>query len=171
MFVPLTTENPYPKAAYENDVASGAHISEVRSPDDLKKFFPDDIVTGFDSPGGEAELSGYLNHEGGWAESGRALEVLLERVRAAGGEVLAGKEVSGVMRKGLHITGVACTDGSGYHAATTIVAAGAWTPRLAQHLGIEFTSGLYVQKPEDELAGPEEQEAIGQHVGVGLATG
>lgn len=169
VFVPLTTENSYPKEAHENDVAAGAHITEVRSSNDLKKVFPDDIATGFDFPSSEPELSGYLNHEGGWAESGRALEMLLERVCVAGAQVLAGKEVSEVMREGaasdsqapLCITGVKCTDGSEYHAPTVIVAAGAWTPRLVQRLGVEF-AGPGTQKPEDELV---------QQVGVGLATG
>ncbi|EKM53419.1 uncharacterized protein PHACADRAFT_259793 [Phanerochaete carnosa HHB-10118-sp] len=169
VFMPLATGSLYSKEAYENDVAAGARISEVRSFDDLKKVFPVDVATGFDSQSSEAELSGFLNHEGGWAESGRALEILLERVRAAGAQVIAGKEVSEVLREGaasdsqapLHVTGVKCTDGSEYHAAVVIVAAGAWTPRLVQRLGVEF-AGPGTQKSEYEPT---------RHVGVGLATG
>lgn len=184
VFVPLADANTYTRAAYENDVTSGAKITEIRASEDLKKFFPEDVVTGFASASTDTELVGYLNHDGGWAESGRALEVLLQRVRDGGAEVLAGKEVAGVMRKSssLRVTGVRCTDGSGYHAATVIFAAGAWTPRLMQRLGIEFAAGPWAQKPVTESASAQQvrelqQEATGQHpatnqhVGVGVATG
>lgn len=186
VFVLNTAKNPlYATAAHENDVSSGAHVTEVRSSDDLKKFFPDVVTTGFDSPS-EVEMKGYINHDGGWAESARALDIILERVRAGGGEVLAGKEVSGVMRKGAAsasdsqaspcVTGVRCTDGSGYHVSTVIVAAGAWTPRLMQRLGIDFTSSLLAPDHKGEVGeAPQvqelQQEAMGQHVGVGVATG
>ncbi|GJE91407.1 FAD-binding oxidoreductase [Phanerochaete sordida] len=183
VFLPVTTGNPYTSAAYDNDVASGANVTAVRSAEDIKKFFPDDVPTGFAAPSGDV-LSGYINHDGGWAESGRALELLLERVRAAGAEVLAGKEVAGLMRKGAangtqtspRVAGVRCTDGSGYRAETVIIAAGAWTPRLTQRLGIEFTMGVWAQKPENEATRVQQvqelqQEAMGQHVGVGVATG
>lgn len=165
VFVAVTPANPlYATSAYANDVASGAHVTPLRTPADVRAVFGA-VPTAFDAAaalaaGDGTTLRGYVNHEGGWAEAGRALEVLLARVRALGGTVVGGKEVCGVQlaREGQEavVTGVRCTDGSVYEAARVVVAAGAWTPRLMQQLGLEIKG---------------DEGAPGSLVGVGTATG
>lgn len=170
------------KAAYENDVASGAKVTAFRTEDEARKIFPSGIDIGIDfSAHGDApetDLKAYLNRHGGWAESGRSLDVLLERVRSMGAQVLAGKEVTGAIRtctggkNGHHdkpkspytMQGVRCADGSAYDAAAVIVAAGAWTPRLMQRWGLDT-------KAEKEKVEADVKAGMSRHVGVGQATG
>lgn len=52
-----------------------------------------------------------MNPTGGWAESGRALGVGIERVREAGGDVRAGQEVVGLVKDGRNVMGVKLRDG------------------------------------------------------------
>lgn len=161
-------------------MALGANVTAFRTAEDIKKLFADGVTTGFDfvnegSGMGDTELRGYVNHDGGWAESARSLEILLQRVRSLGVKVEAGKEVSGIIyryRAAGHdpvnplqrreIAGVRCADGSGHEASVVIVAAGAWTPRLVQRWGVGIS---------EEQGGHEVDVKEDRHVGVGLATG
>ena len=82
--VPFSKANPvYAHEAYENDVSQGARVAAFRTEADVQKVFPEGVPGGVDlsAASGETELVAYMNHDGGWAESGRSLEVLLERVR------------------------------------------------------------------------------------------
>ena len=147
-----SSNNPvYTRQAYENDAASGARLTEVRTTEEMTKIFSErvEVHIGDQAPhaaDSEPEMLGYLNHEGGWAESARSLEILLARVRQLGGKVLGGKDVAAMIthtaldydsfKHYRAVTGVKCTDGTSYLAPTVIVAAGAWTPSLMQRLGM-----------------------------------
>ena len=171
------------KAAYENDVKAGAGVTAFQTEEEARKIFPSDIDIGIDfSPsstgGDDFDLRAYLNHDGGWAESGRTLDILLERVCSLGATVVAGKEVSGLIRKRTaesgtwstkpkppyRVTGVRCVDGSGFNANVVVVAAGAWTPRLIQRLGLDSLA-------EQKKLEADVKVGVSRHVGVGLATG
>jgi len=77
---------------------------------------------------------GYLNRVGGYAESGRTIEVLCAAVQAAGAELVAGARAQRLISADDGIHGVVCADGSRYEADTVLVAAGAWTTVLLPHL-------------------------------------
>ena len=63
-------------------------------------------------PVGEFEgRVGYMNPTGGWAESGRALAVAIERVKREGGNVRAGAEVVGLLKEGKRVQGVRLKSG------------------------------------------------------------
>lgn len=175
VFVPFSKTNPvYVREAYENDISQGARVSEFRTETDARQVFPEGVPLGVDfstaeGTSGKPDLKAYMNHDGGWAESGRSLDVLLERVRAMGAKVFADKEVSGTIQaqsdrlndpRADAVAGVRCADGSGYEASVVIVAAGAWTPMLMQRWGLES------QSAQEKLGADS-----GMHVGVGMATG
>lgn len=99
----------------------------VKTSEEIKAIFPKELATGaFDG------RVGYMNTIGGWAESGRAIEVGLKRVVELGGKIVAGAEVMSLQKEGKKVTGVVLKDGSTVIADLVVVAAGAWSPALLQ---------------------------------------
>jgi len=78
----------------------------------------------------------YINYDGGWAHAEAGVARAMERVRALGGKVLAGKKVVELLKESLtdgnfsqtqQTRGVRCEDGSEYTADIVVLATGAWT--------------------------------------------
>ena len=88
------------------------------------------------NPAWNADLfvDGYFNPVGGWVESGRVIAMLANDAREAGVEIV--EHVPGAMPVFLagRCTGIESADGRSWHAATALVAAGAWTPEVLPHL-------------------------------------
>jgi len=72
-------------------------------------------------------VDGYLSPDAGWVESGRVVEGLARRARAAGVAVREGAAVAALDGSG---PAVRLSDGTRLDAGRLVVAAGAWTPRL-----------------------------------------
>jgi len=83
-----------------------------------------------------SEHEGYFNRDGGWANAGQGLSLLLSEVIALKGKVLPGKGVHGILRQDGKTIGVQCTDGSVFDAGLVIIAAGSWTPSAFTELDL-----------------------------------
>ncbi|KAG6813524.1 hypothetical protein H0H92_010229 [Tricholoma furcatifolium] len=133
----FSQKDAYADASYQNDVALGATLTQLAHADVIRDAFPSGVPTGtFENS------SGYLNMEGGWANAGQGIAVMLETVVSLGGKVIPGKTVNRVTRddKG-QTNGVECNDGTLYQATVVVLATGSWTsstfPKVTAH-----TSGL-----------------------------
>ena len=82
--------------------------------------------------------SGYINQDGGWVHSSRAIELLMEKVKKPGGYIVPGKAVNALLKDSEGKTnGVRCADGSEYKSDIVVLAAGAWTPSAFPELKVE----------------------------------
>jgi glycine/D-amino acid oxidase-like deaminating enzyme len=97
-------------------------------------------------------VDGFLNPEGGYVESGRAVARLVEEARAAGVAIHEGQTAGQLAEDGGHVTGVLTRQGERFEAGRVLVAAGAWTGMIVPELGGVFkTPGMPVfhLKPRD----------------------
>ncbi|KJA28926.1 hypothetical protein HYPSUDRAFT_33382 [Hypholoma sublateritium FD-334 SS-4] len=115
----------YADEAYENDRALGASVQEFADGAALRAAFPAQVHTAqFE------ECAGYLNRDGGWANAGQGLALLIDEVQTLGGTIIPGKNVSKIIRapaSGRSI-GVQCDDGTVFNASLIVLATGSWTP-------------------------------------------
>lgn len=134
----------YTDDAYQNDIALGAQIRDLRTAAEISSIFPKGVPTAsFDGFGG------YLNLEGGWAFSSQGVQILLDRVQKLGARVLAGKAVVDLLKQDGKTSGVVCADGSSYAANLVVIASGSWTPSTFPSLplyGKCVASGLVRQR-------------------------
>jgi sarcosine oxidase / L-pipecolate oxidase len=128
-------DSVYWKQAYQNDLAVNARIQLYPSADNLEKreIFPAAVPV-------NPSLQGYINFDGGWVSSGRAVEIMTTRVVELGGRVIGGKVVKELLT---HVdgeitrtAGVVCADGSRYDAHTVVIAAGSWMGLFFPFLGL-----------------------------------
>lgn len=121
----------YVNESYSNDVALGANLERLQNGDQVCSVFPPDVRTATFS-----QRRGYLNRDGGWANAGKGLSMLLSEVIALKGKVLPGKSVHRILRQDSKTIGVQCTDGSVFNAGLVIIATGSWTPSAFPVLGL-----------------------------------
>ncbi|KAG5715025.1 L-pipecolate oxidase [Termitomyces sp. T112] len=133
----LTENEAYADKGYQNDIALGATLTQVADTV-IRSAFPSKVPTAaFDS------RSGYLNKEGGWADAGQGITIMIDTVVSLGCKVLPGKSVRRITRNtGGKTNGVECEDGTFYEAATVIIASGSWTPSTFPDVTFGHTSGL-----------------------------
>jgi sarcosine oxidase/L-pipecolate oxidase len=119
----------YGSKSYINDVALGVRTIKFSSGDAMRTVFPDGVKTGstFDS------AYGYINLDSGWAAATRAVEMLISRVIALGGNVMGGKAVTGLIRSDGRTSGVTLADGSSISAGLVVIASGSWTASTFHH--------------------------------------
>ncbi|KAG6837069.1 hypothetical protein H0H93_015337 [Arthromyces matolae] len=132
------TNDAYADKAYQNDIDLGATLNRLQDAEAIRNVFSPDVPTAsFENN------SGYLNKEGGWADAGQGLSIMLEMIISLGCKVLSGKPVKCVVRDVAGKTnGVQCEDGSIYKASTVIIATGSWTPATFPDDTAGHTSGL-----------------------------
>ncbi|PSR73762.1 hypothetical protein PHLCEN_2v10406 [Hermanssonia centrifuga] len=122
----------YTDQSYHNDIALGAHLEDLTTPDAIRATFPADIKT----PSFEGS-SGYLNHDGGWAFASQGVSLLMRRVASLGAQILAGKAVIELIKKDGKTNGVKCADGTAYYADLVVLASGSWTPSTFASLDLK----------------------------------
>ncbi|KAH6913947.1 FAD dependent oxidoreductase [Coprinopsis sp. MPI-PUGE-AT-0042] len=116
---------PYAEAALENDRQLGARVVPLKGTKDFVSVFPPLVsLASFENK------TGYLNRDGGWADAGQGLSLMIEKVKSLGGKVLAGKPFKELVTDGGRCTKVLCYDGSEHEADHVVVATGSWTPSL-----------------------------------------
>jgi glycine/D-amino acid oxidase-like deaminating enzyme len=81
---------------------------------------------------------GFFHAAGGWVESGRVVEALVARARAAGVAVQEGVRLQRLDERGGRVRGIVTAAGDRLDADGVVAALGAWTPRL-----LPFTAGWF----------------------------
>ncbi|MFQ5943376.1 MAG: FAD-dependent oxidoreductase [Anaerolineales bacterium] len=77
---------------------------------------------------------GYLNPEGGWAESGEVVARLISQGKTLGVDVQGGTAFASLMEEGSNVVGVRTAGGEELKTEHVIIAAGSWTPSLLPHM-------------------------------------
>ena len=118
-----TGSQAYTDKSYKNDIALGARIDDLKTPEAIRAIFPPGVPTAsFEG------TSGYLNRDGGWAFAEQGVAQLMRKVQEQGAQIVAGKSVVELIRKDGRTKGVKCADGSTYDAELVVIASGSWTP-------------------------------------------
>lgn len=117
--------------SYTNDIALGAVVQRLDNVDAIRSLFP--LQT---HPASFSGRTGFLNRDGGWANAGQGLSILLSKVVALGGKILSGKAVKKLIRKEGRTVGVLCEDDDAFEAMTVILATGSWTPSAFPELNL-----------------------------------
>jgi sarcosine oxidase/L-pipecolate oxidase len=135
------SSSSYADASFMNDLELGCSLSPLPDPASIRSVFPSDVPIGsFEKLGpGDSRRMGYLNHDGGWADAGQGVEVLLSEVKRLGVKVCPGKPVSAVQQSNGKVSGVLCTDGTIYEADLAVIATGSWSPSTFPDLGLHET--------------------------------
>jgi sarcosine oxidase len=111
-------------------------------------------------PGWRAQpyADGFYHPEGGYAESGRVMEKILQWARLEGVAVRPEIRCAGFLEAGGRVTGVVTGEGERLTADRVIVAAGAWTadlvPDLAGHLRPSAHPIFHFKPPNTRLYDP-----------------
>jgi sarcosine oxidase/L-pipecolate oxidase len=111
----------YVDHAYKNDLAIGARLERCASSHALRETIPLSANPSLDG------FHGYMNHDGGWVESGRAVSLLTDEIKRQGVRVEAGCKVTSLLRENGKTVGVSCEGGRTFQAGKVILASGAWT--------------------------------------------
>ena len=112
-------------------------------------------------PAWNAELyhDGFLDPEAGYAESGRVVAALLDRVKSLGVEVRARTSVAGLDEAHDRVKGIVLADGEQITSDIVVVAVGAWTPYLLPFTRDFFRatghSVFHLKPSRPELFAPE----------------
>ncbi|KZT72319.1 FAD dependent oxidoreductase [Daedalea quercina L-15889] len=139
VLVLLSGKGSYGDLALANDNALGARTVILQA--GSTNVVPSDPS----SPGLPAALRnllkdrfGYINQDGGWVHSSRAIEMMMDKVKNLGGNIVPGKTVASLIKDQTGRTiGVECTDGSEYKGDCVVLAAGAWTASAFPELNLE----------------------------------
>ena len=99
----------------------GHRIERVNS-DYLRRHFP--------AWNADRYLDGFLDFEAGYAESGRAVAVLIERAKSIGVAVRECAKFCGLVERSDRVKGIALENGEKLPADAVVMAVGAWTPYM-----------------------------------------
>ncbi|KAJ7502939.1 FAD dependent oxidoreductase [Mycena galericulata] len=165
----------YAHRSYLNDMEMGLRVEPLDSQTALREVFPPGAHVG-----SFVDRTRYLNRDGGWANAGQGVSVLMRKIVALGGKIIPGKNAAQIIQQGHKTTSVRCSDGTVFHAERFIIATGSWTKsafpslsgnifqatgqctamvQLTQEEGdiyrkcpvvLDFKSGFYVFPPNEE---------------------
>jgi sarcosine oxidase / L-pipecolate oxidase len=116
----------------------------------------------------EIYSDGVLELEAGYAESGRAVALLIERAKSAGVQLRERVTFSQLRERGNAVRGILLDNGERIAADFVVMAAGAWTAYL-----LPFTSNFFratgqpvfhLQPPQPELFAPERFPVFGADI-------
>lgn len=93
-----------------------------------------DLARRFPAWNAAVYVDGYFNPQGGYAESGRVVEALLQQAARENISVHTGQTVGELIEDTGRVSGVRTHEGERFEAAHVVIAAGAWTPLLAPDL-------------------------------------
>ncbi|KAJ3996585.1 FAD dependent oxidoreductase [Lentinula boryana] len=116
----------YAHNAYLNDVQQGLRIEQLEQSSTIRASFPPISLSN--------DTRGYLNHDGGWVDAGKATLLLTKKVISLGGKLILGKRATRLIRKEGTTQAVGCDDGTIVEASLVVVAAGPWTPSIFPEL-------------------------------------
>ncbi|MFQ5934528.1 MAG: NAD(P)/FAD-dependent oxidoreductase [Dehalococcoidia bacterium] len=124
-------------------------VMETLGPEDVKVNWPFYNVEGIAAASYEPNA--------GFADGSDAANSLARRFRDMGGRLMQGAEVSSIKVEGGWASGVELADGEAISAPTVVVAAGAWSGKVASTAGIKLpvepgpvSAGIVVRPPETQ---------------------
>lgn len=126
-----TEGRTYTDESYVNDVALGADVYTLDTNEAIHAVFPPGVRIA-----SSINRTGYFNREGGWANAGQGLSILLSKVAALNGKIFPGKDVTKIILHDGKTTGVECKDGTTFDAALVVIATGSWTPSAFPNLNL-----------------------------------
>lgn len=119
---------------------------------------------------GHAGDWGYLNAFSGWADAGKSIKWLYERVKASQRVKFVDARVTHLETEGDRVVGAKLSDGAVLQADVVLVAAGAWSGELVDLRGRAEATGqtlAYVDITDEELAVLSKQPVV-LHLSSGL---
>ncbi|KXN85293.1 L-pipecolate oxidase [Leucoagaricus sp. SymC.cos] len=139
--VPATGTPSYTDESLLNELELGCSLLLLPDSESIRSAFPSDVPVGSFKGDGVQSMHrmGYLNHDGGWADAGQGVRILLSEVKRLGAKVLPGKSVSCVQQTNGRVTGVLCADNTLYDADLVVIATGSWTPSTFPELKLHET--------------------------------
>ncbi|THU85714.1 FAD dependent oxidoreductase [Dendrothele bispora CBS 962.96] len=118
--------------SYINDKNQGSRVDNLPDAEAIKKVFPPHVpVSSFN------DNRGYMNHDGGWADAGKAVSYLTSKVKSMGVKVNGGHTVKCLRRRNNITTGVECEDGTVFEASKVVIATGSWTSSVFRDIGLK----------------------------------
>jgi sarcosine oxidase/L-pipecolate oxidase len=128
----------YADESFINDLELGCSLLPLPDPASVRSALPSDVRTGSFEGDGLVyyRRKGYLNRDGGWADAGQGVRILLSEVKKLGVKVLSEKPVSNIQWDDGKATGVSCADGTTYDADVVVLATGSWTPSAFRDLDL-----------------------------------
>ncbi|KAG0696982.1 hypothetical protein DFH29DRAFT_1024052 [Suillus ampliporus] len=163
----LNLGNAYTEQSINNDLKHGANVEHLSNAASIRAQFPLDLhdsgkLGTFTSL--DVASTGYINHDGGWAEAEHAVDLLMEHVKKCGVKVLPGKPVQELVKDECGQTkGVHCPDGSEYEASVVVLAVGSWTASAFPSLKMTGKCLATGQCIVTIQLTPEEAENIASH--------
>jgi len=138
---PTSGSSSYADDAYLNDLKLGCRLVPLPDPGAIRSAFPFGVPVGSfeETSWPYLRCTGYINRDGGWADAGQGIRILLSKVQSLGGIIHAGKSVCSVQQKDGRVTGVLCTNGNSYEAELVVIATGSWSPSTFPDLGLQHT--------------------------------
>lgn len=126
----VLTSAPLERGTFEGD--SFALLSQRKHP--LIRLDGAAIAARFPAWRTGRYVDGYVNPRAGWAESGAVVAALGQQAADAGVELRLGVRAQGLLMSESRLTGALLDTGDRLTGDITVVAAGAWTPRLVPEL-------------------------------------
>lgn len=112
----------YKDKSYQNDLEMGLRIMPLDDRTAIQQVFPPEAHVGNFS-----HHTGYLNRDGGWANAGHGISLLITKITALNGKIIGGKNATELIRQGQKTIGLRCTDGTVFETDLVVLATGSWT--------------------------------------------
>jgi sarcosine oxidase / L-pipecolate oxidase len=103
----------------------------------MRSLFPSDVPFIPESDANATDVTGYVNHDGGWANASQGVALMAEKVKSMGAKVRPGKGVKRLVREDGRTVGVECHDGEILSAALVVLAIGSWTAATFPELNLD----------------------------------
>jgi glycine/D-amino acid oxidase-like deaminating enzyme len=144
----IMTGGPMQAGSFEKEshdfLVGQGHVLETKNPEDLRRHHP--------QWNAERCFSGYLNPQGGWAESGRVVIRLKEQALKAGVRVHEAVRFGSWLMEHGRMAGMRDAGGTEWRADITVAAMGAWTTEHLPWLGDRLwatAQPVFHFRPED----------------------
>jgi glycine/D-amino acid oxidase-like deaminating enzyme len=138
----------------------GGHRIERVNSDYLRRHFP--------AWNADRYPDGFLDFEAGYAESGRAVALLIQRAQSTGVAVCERVKFGGLEERSDRITGIALESGEKVAADAVVMAVGAWTPYLLPFTRDFFQASgqpvFHLKPTQPELFTPERFPIFGADI-------
>ena len=128
--VSMLTKHPMSAGEFEYE-SYQMLLQRGHQPDRLN---PAEIQRRFPAWNAAEYVDGYFHQQGGFAESGRIVEALVQKAEQDGVRLFGGEAVVELLTENGRISGVRTDKNNIYHANQIVIAVGTWTPVLLPEL-------------------------------------